>query len=85
MFRADKLQGLLEYVSQLGEGNRGLFLGINMAAPYAAIPEDAQEVVKNAIQAKVDGRFDYTLARGMQWAQAAMAQSWLYRRYLTHI
>ncbi|MCJ1415712.1 hypothetical protein MMC32_002044 [Xylographa parallela] len=60
-FTAD---GLLEYISGLGEGNRGLFLAVMMADPDSALSEREQYIVQEALTMKVEGRFDYTLARG---------------------
>jgi len=59
-FTAD---GLLEYISGLGEGNWGLFLAVMMADPESALSEEEQYIVQEALTTKVEGRFDYTLAR----------------------
>ncbi|MCJ1384158.1 hypothetical protein MMC17_007274 [Xylographa soralifera] len=55
--------GLLEYISGLGEGNWGLFLAVMMADPESALTEEEQYIVQEALTMKVEGRFDYTLAR----------------------
>lgn len=58
------LDGLLEYISRLGAGNWGLALAIMMADPETPLSEEAQSLVREILAAKVEGRFDYTLARG---------------------
>ncbi|MCJ1477005.1 hypothetical protein MMC13_005676 [Lambiella insularis] len=56
--------GLLDYISSLGPGNWGLSLSVMMADPDSALTEEAQNLVHKALASKVEGRFDYTLARG---------------------
>lgn len=58
------LDGLLEYISRLGAGNWGLALAVMMADPETALSEEEQFLVRETLAAKVEGRFDYTLARG---------------------
>lgn len=56
--------GLLEFVSRLGPGNQGLSLVIDNADPESALTEEEQDLIRDAIQAKVGGRFEYQLLRG---------------------
>jgi len=58
------LDGLLDYISLLGAGNWGLAVAIMMADPDTPLGEEAQSLVRETLAAKVEGRFDYTLARG---------------------
>lgn len=58
------LNGLLDYVSRLGAGNWGLALAVMMADPENPLTEEGQSLVRETLAAKVEGRFDYTLARG---------------------
>lgn len=56
--------GLLDYLSTLGPGNWGLSLSVMRAEPESALVEEAQNIVQEALVSKVEGRFDYTSARG---------------------
>ena len=58
------VDGILEYISNLAPGNRGLSLSIMMADPNSSIPEEGQTLIRDLLAAKVEGRFDYLLARG---------------------
>ena len=57
------LGGILNYIEKLGEGNWGLSLAI-MLDTTCALQEDEQTLVKEVLAKKVEGRFDYTVARG---------------------
>ena len=61
-FTAD---GILEMVSELGEGNQGLHLFVMMADPESSLSDEEQSLIRETMAAKVDGKFDYMLARGM--------------------
>ena len=58
------LEGILSYIEMLGKGNWGLSLAIMMADPSHALHEDEQVIAKEVLAQQVEGRFDYTLARG---------------------
>lgn len=55
---------LMDFIDQLGAGNEGLVLSIDMADPDSAISEEEQELLRELIVAKADGRFEYQLLRG---------------------
>ncbi|KAK5169587.1 uncharacterized protein LTR77_005564 [Saxophila tyrrhenica] len=57
-------EGVSRFIEQLGPGNKGLGLSIESADPDYAITEEEQEVLRELIQVKVGGRFDYQLFRG---------------------
>ena len=59
------IQGLLEFISTLKDGNRGLILSVMMADPESGLTEDEQSLVRDTLLAKAEGRFDYILARGI--------------------
>lgn len=63
-FSAFTLDGILDYITALGPGNQGLALAIMMADPDHALSEAAQRLARESLSEKVEGRFDYTLARG---------------------
>lgn len=56
--------GLLGFVNLLGPGNQGLALVIDNADPDYALSEEEQAQVREALWAKVGGRFEYLLLRG---------------------
>lgn len=56
--------GLLDFVDRLGPGNQGLAISIDRAVADFSITEPEQEVIRDAIAAKVQGRFEYQLHRG---------------------
>lgn len=60
-------EGITEYIDKLGPGNTGLVLSVDMADQDTAIMSDEQDLLRELIAAKVDGRFDYQLLRGMRW------------------
>ncbi|MCJ1243223.1 hypothetical protein MMC30_000420 [Trapelia coarctata] len=57
------LNGLLDYIYRLGAGNWGLALAVMMADPESSLTEEGQSLIRETLAAKVEGRFDYTLAR----------------------
>ena len=63
-FSTFTLDGLVEYISELGPGNQGLSLSISMADPQCGLSEPEQNVAREMLAARAEGRFDYTLARG---------------------
>ena len=58
------LEGVMGYIDQLGPGNSGLTLSVDMADPDSSIPPEEQELLRELIFAKVEGRFEYQLLRG---------------------
>jgi hypothetical protein len=56
--------GISEFIAKLGEGNNGMVLSIESADPDYAIIEEEQTVLRDLIEVKVDGRFEYQLLRG---------------------
>ena len=56
--------GIANFVDQLGEGNSGLALSVDNADPDVAISQEGQDLIRDLLAAKVDGRFEYTLLRG---------------------
>ena len=57
--------GMLRFVEQLGDGNQGLMLAIDNAANESALTPEEQDVVREALAAKVEGSLAYQLMRGM--------------------
>lgn len=55
---------MLSFIEQLGEGNRGLLLAIDNAEADSSLTTEEQDLVRDALVAKVDGRFQYQLWRG---------------------
>ncbi|KAL8715082.1 MAG: hypothetical protein Q9220_001039 [cf. Caloplaca sp. 1 TL-2023] len=60
-FTAD---GILHFINKLGPGNIGLVLAIMMADVDCDLTEAEQNIIRDVIAAKVDGRFDFQLQRG---------------------
>ncbi|KAF2097222.1 hypothetical protein NA57DRAFT_57816 [Rhizodiscina lignyota] len=57
------IDGLLDFVDKLGPGNQGLSVVIDMADPESALTEEEQNLVREALVAKVGGRLEYQLLR----------------------
>ncbi|KAK3709835.1 hypothetical protein LTR37_010663 [Vermiconidia calcicola] len=55
--------GLVAFIDQLGQGNHGLVLSVDMADPDTAITEEEQNTVRERIYGKLQGRFEYQLLR----------------------
>lgn len=66
-FTAD---GILGFFEQLGDSNRGLLLSIDAADPDTMMTQEEQDLVREALAAKVDGRFQYQPLRGTIWGPA---------------
>lgn len=62
------VDGVLQFISQLGETNHGLLLSVDMADMDKAIPLEGQDLIREAIGAAIDGRFQYQLLRGQSIA-----------------
>ncbi|KAF7192298.1 hypothetical protein HII31_06330 [Pseudocercospora fuligena] len=60
---AFSVDGILDFIDRLGDGNRGLSLSVDAADPDTAIPQESQEMIRDVIAQKLEGRFDYTLLR----------------------
>ncbi|KAI5211123.1 hypothetical protein E4T38_01735 [Aureobasidium subglaciale] len=60
VFTAD---GLLEFIDKLGPSNRGLAISIDMASLDAALSGEEQDLVRDTLATKVQGRFEYQLVR----------------------
>jgi hypothetical protein len=58
------MAGMLRFVEQLGEGNQGLMLAIDNAANESALTLEEQDVVREALAAKVEGSLAYQLLTG---------------------
>ena len=56
--------GILEYISKLTPGNWGLSISILMADPNSSLTEEEHTLIRDTLATKVEGRFDYLLARG---------------------
>lgn len=56
--------GILDFISQLGPGNRGLNLAILNAMTSSEITEESQAIIRDALRETLNGTFDFVLARG---------------------
>lgn len=56
--------GLLDFIDRLGPGNRGLAISIDMASLDGALSSEEQDLVRDTLATKVQGRFEYQLVRG---------------------
>lgn len=57
--------GIVNFVEQLGPGNAGLSLSVDMADPDSALTQEEQDLLRELFQVQFDGRFEYQLLRGM--------------------
>ncbi|KAF2167707.1 hypothetical protein M409DRAFT_65831 [Zasmidium cellare ATCC 36951] len=55
--------GIIDFVSQLGEGNYGLTLSVDNADPESAISPESQDLIRDVMAKQLDGRFEYQLLR----------------------
>ncbi|KAK5128396.1 hypothetical protein LTR85_003064 [Meristemomyces frigidus] len=53
------IDGLLDFVDRLPERRTGLLLSVEAAESESMIPEEGQDLVREALATKVDGRFEY--------------------------
>lgn len=60
-FSAD---GILQFISDLGPGNRGLVLVVMNADVESNIGDEDQAIIRETLATKLDGRWDFTLMRG---------------------
>ena len=56
--------GITDYIEQLSPGNAGLVLSVDNADPDSAISQEEQDLLRELIQVRVEGRFEYQLLRG---------------------
>ena len=56
--------GLLDFIEKLGPGNSGLAISIDMASLDGALSGEEQDLVRDTLATKVQGRFEYQLVRG---------------------
>ncbi|PTU19329.1 hypothetical protein P175DRAFT_0298284 [Aspergillus ochraceoroseus IBT 24754] len=56
-------EGVLDFITQLGPGNRGLSLSILNAASDIYFPEEAQNLIREILATKLDGSFDFGLVQ----------------------
>lgn len=61
MFTAN---GLLDFIDKLGPYNEGLAVIIDMALPERLLNSEEQDLIREALLKKVQGRFDYVPIRG---------------------
>lgn len=61
-FSAD---GILQFISMLGHGNKGLVLAIMNADVDSNLTDVEQALIRETLSTKVDGRWDFALFRGM--------------------
>lgn len=57
-------EGITEFIDKLQESNQGLSFAVDNADPDSGISLEEQELLRELIQGKVDGRFEYQLLRG---------------------
>ncbi|KAI4127911.1 MAG: hypothetical protein LQ338_002996 [Usnochroma carphineum] len=55
--------GILDFVLNLGPGNKGLVLAIMMADVDCDLSEEEQNTIRETMAARVDGRFEFQLQR----------------------
>ncbi|KAL4917313.1 hypothetical protein BDW62DRAFT_184210 [Aspergillus aurantiobrunneus] len=55
--------GVVDFISQLGPGNRGLNLSVLNATSAAHFPEEAQSMIREMLAENLDGSFDFGLAQ----------------------
>jgi hypothetical protein len=58
------LEGLLDFISRLDTGNRGMVLAVDNADPDRGLSESEQAYVRQTLAEQVDGRLEYTFLRG---------------------
>lgn len=56
--------GVIDFVSQLGPGNRGMNLSIPNAISDQDFPENVQVMIRKILAENLDGTFDFGLAQG---------------------
>lgn len=61
-FTAD---GILEFIEELGPGNKGLVLAVMNADTDSDLSLEEQDLIQDTIAQNVEGRFEFTLSRGV--------------------
>ena len=56
--------GIIDFIDQLGPDNKGLTLSVYNAEPDKALSVEEQDLLRDLIAVKVEGRFEYQLSRG---------------------
>ena len=76
-FSTFTFDAVLDYINSLSPGNQGLALSISMADPTYPLSEAEQNMARETLAARVEGRFDYALARGTPCRQGPMVSDYL--------
>ena len=58
------VQGILDFIAQLGPGNRGMKLSILNSTTEATLTEEQQKLIHDTLENSLDGSFDFGLAHG---------------------
>lgn len=77
--------GLLDFVNDLGPGNRGLQIYIDNADPDSGLTDEEQELVRTALWTKVGGRLEYQLLRGESKFGNSLLSRWADRHKMTSL
>lgn len=65
-------QGILNFIFNLGPGNRGLALNVNMGDMDFELSDEDQSMLREAMVAQVGGKFDFMYFRGIfSWPTSA--------------
>lgn len=72
------VDGILEFVEKLGSSNQGLLLSVDNAEPETMISEEGQNLIREAIATKLEGRFEYQPLRGKFRSEAILRRGWLF-------
>ncbi|KAL8663397.1 MAG: hypothetical protein Q9202_003916 [Teloschistes flavicans] len=59
------VEGILDFILTLGPGNKGLVLAVMMGEVEYNLSDEEQNMIRDTIAARVDGRFEFQLQRGM--------------------
>ncbi|GES57424.1 hypothetical protein ATEIFO6365_0001071200 [Aspergillus terreus] len=62
-------QGILDFISQLGPGNKGFSLSILNALSDKNLAEEAQTVIRETLKVSLDGSFDFGLWREEDYSE----------------
>ena len=70
-------EGVLDFITGLSDEQRGFYLAIMMANPTTELArnEEEQTLLRETIAAKLEGRFEFTLARGMGCSTAGGSET----------
>lgn len=56
--------GIMDFILNLGPGNKDLILSVTMADPDSDLSEEEKSMITETINSKVEGRFEFMLSRG---------------------